>query len=75
MNEPIEREGQLYNGDELRRYFELPDREPDAILSICDTKDRGTDYAFMPVAYQYGQDMSISWWTSQPTARAEPRTP
>ena len=59
MNEPIEREGQLYNGDELRRYFDLPDREPDAILSICDTKDRGTDYAFMPVAYQYGQDYYI----------------
>ena len=59
MNEPIEREGQLYNGDELRRYFELPDREPDAILSICDTKDKGKDYAFMPVAYQYGQDYYI----------------
>lgn len=37
MNEPIEREGQLYNGDELRRYFDLPDRKPDAILPICDS--------------------------------------
>lgn len=34
MNQPIEREGQLYNEDELRRYFDLPDREPDAILSV-----------------------------------------
>lgn len=56
MNEPIEREGQLYNGDELRKYFELPDREPDAVLAICDTKDKGADYAFLPVVYQYGQD-------------------
>ena len=56
MNEPIEREGQLYSDDELRKYFELPDKEPDAILAVCDTKDKGTDYAFLPVFYQYGQD-------------------
>ena len=59
MNQPIEREGLLYQKDELRRYFELPDREPDAILSVCDTKDRGTDYCGMPIAYQYGQDFYI----------------
>ena len=56
MNLPIEREGLLYNGDELRRYFELPDGEPDAILSVCDTKDRGTDYCGMPIVYKYGDD-------------------
>lgn len=59
MNQPIEREGLLYSADELRRYFELPDREPDAIISVCDTKDRGPDYCVMPVAYQYGQDFYI----------------
>ena len=59
MNQPIEREGLLYNEDELRRYFELPEGEPDAILSVCDTKDRGTDYCGMPIAYQYGQDFYI----------------
>lgn len=56
MNEPIEREGQLYADDELRKYFELPDREPDAILAVCDTKTTGSDYAFLPIMYQYGQD-------------------
>ena len=59
MNEPIEREGLLYHEDELRRYFELPSGDPDAIISICDTKDKGTDYAFLPVAYVYGQDYYI----------------
>ena len=59
MNQPIEREGQLYNEDELRRYFELPNREPDAILCVCDTKDKGTDYCFMPIVYQYGQDLYL----------------
>ena len=59
MNQPIERNGLLYQEDELRRYFELPEGEPDAILSVCDTKDRGTDYCAMPIAYQYGQDFYI----------------
>lgn len=56
MNEPIEREGQLYADSELRKYFELPDREPDAVLAVCDTKTTGSDYAFLPILYQYGQD-------------------
>ena len=59
MNQPIEREGLLYDVDELRRYFELPDREPDAIIGICDTKDKGSDYAFLPAAYVYGKDYYI----------------
>ena len=59
MNQPIEREGQLYNEGELRRYFELPDGEPDAILSACDTKDKGKDYCAMPIVYQYGNDYYV----------------
>ena len=59
MNEPIEREGLLASENELRRYFDLPDGEPDAIFSVCDTKDRGTDYCVMPIAYQYGQNYYI----------------
>ena len=59
LNQPIEREGLVYSEEELRRYFELPKEEPDAIIGICDTKDKGTDYAFLPVAYVYGQDYYI----------------
>ena len=59
MNMPIEREGLLYHPDELRRFFELPEREPDAVMCVCDTKDRGADYCCMPIAYQYGQDYYI----------------
>jgi predicted phage terminase large subunit-like protein len=59
MNEPIERGGLLYHEDDLRRYFELPKEEPDAIIAVCDTKDKGKDYAFLPVAYVYGQDYYI----------------
>ena len=59
QQEPIEREGQLYAPDELRRYFELPDQEPDAILAICDTKEQGADYCVCPVFYQYGTDFYL----------------
>ena len=55
-NEPIEREGLLYHKDELRTYLSLPEREPDAIIGVCDTKNKGTDYLVMPVVYQYGED-------------------
>lgn len=60
MNEPIEREGLVYAKDELRRFFELPKEDPDAIIGICDTKDKGTDYAFLPVAWVYGEDYYIN---------------
>lgn len=59
MNNPIEREGLLYEEDELRRYFSLPDEEPDAIIAVCDTKDKGTDYCVLPVGYVYGEDYFI----------------
>lgn len=59
MNEPIEREGILYEETELRRYFELPDAEPDGIIGVCDTKTTGTDYCVLLIAYVYGNDYYI----------------
>lgn len=59
MNEPIERQGVLFEAKELRRYFALPDKEPDDIIAVCDTKDSGPDYCVMPIAYQYGADYYI----------------
>ena len=59
MNEPIEREGTLFDAKELRRYFDLPQGEPDDIIAVCDTKDAGPDYCVMPIAYQYGTDYYI----------------
>ena len=52
MNSPVEREGRLYREEELRRYWELPEGKPDAVIAVCDTKDTGEDYCVMPVAYQ-----------------------
>ena len=58
--EPIEREGLLYHDEELRRYLELPDAEPDAIWGICDVKNKGTDFMFLPCVKQYGDDYYLT---------------
>lgn len=60
MNEPIEREGQLFAPDELQYFTDLPDAEPDAVLAVCDTKEQGSDYCAMPVMYQYGDRFYIN---------------
>ena len=60
QQEPIEREGQLYAPpEELRRYFDLPDRNRILFLAICDTKEQGADYCVCPVFYQYGNDFYL----------------
>lgn len=73
QQQPIEREGLLLPASELRRFFFskdqvpekqikftiFPDREPDAIWGVCDTKDKGTDFESLPIAYQFGEDFYI----------------
>lgn len=62
MNEPIEREGQLYDPESLRRYYELPmdadggTAQPDAKVAVCDTAEGKGDDTVMPVFYIYGND-------------------
>lgn len=57
-NDPVEREGLLYDPDKLRRYNGIlpPGKEPDQILAILDPKGTGTDYNCMGVFYQFGDD-------------------
>lgn len=57
---PIEREATLFAPDELQYFDELPDVEPDAVLAVCDTKEQGSDYCAMPVAYQYGDRFYVN---------------
>lgn len=69
QQQPVEREGLLLPPDKLKRFFFdredvpdgctdeytiIPNREADAIWAICDTKDKGTDFESLPIAYQYG---------------------
>lgn len=69
QQQPVEREGLLLPPDKLKRFFFskedvpdgcadeyiiIPDKNADAIWAICDTKDKGTDFESLPIAYQYG---------------------
>ena len=56
MGDPYIREGLLFAKETLRRYYELPEGEPDAIWAICDPAQGGGDDTFLPVFYQYGED-------------------
>lgn len=46
--------GLMFPEEDLKYYDELPEGEPDAVIAACDTKDRGADYASMPIGYVYG---------------------
>ena len=74
QQQPVEREGLLLPTDKLKRFFFgkedvpdgctdeytiIPDREADAIWAVCDTKDKGTDFESLPIAYQYGDKFFI----------------
>ena len=60
QQQPFEAKGLLFPENELNRYFELPvDREPDAIISVCDTAEGGGDSVMMPIGYIYGEDTFI----------------
>lgn len=74
MQQPVEREGLLLPPDKLKRFFFskedipdgctddyiiIPNREADAIWAVCDTKDKGTDFESLPIAYQYGDKIFI----------------
>lgn len=60
QQEPFEARGLLFNESELNRYFELPaDRDPDAVIAVCDTAEGGGDSVMLPIAYIYGEDVFI----------------
>lgn len=60
-NQPIEREGLLFEPDLLRRFRELPPgKTPDAIWGFLDPKGTGTDYNTLGVFYQYGTDYYLA---------------
>lgn len=60
QQQPFEAKGILFPETSLNRYFELPvDREPDSIIAVCDTADKGADYCSMPIAAVYGDEIYI----------------
>lgn len=60
QQQPFEAKGLMFPEAKLNRYFELPvDRDPDAVVAVCDTAEGGGDSVMMPIAYIYGEDVFI----------------
>lgn len=60
QQQPFEAKGLLFPETNLNRYFRLPaDREPDAVIAVCDTAEGGGDSVMLPIAYIYGEDVFI----------------
>lgn len=63
MNEPVERQGQLFNPNDMLFYNGvLPEEEPDRIISFVDPAFGGGDYTSAPIGYQYGDRVYIHDW-------------
>lgn len=59
QQEPIEREGALFNSEHMHFYNGiLPNEEPLKIVCACDVALGGADYLAMPIAYVY-EDGSV----------------
>ena len=60
MGLPIERDGAVFNPDEMR-YFNgvLPTGDPDRVFMVVDPAWGGGDYVASPIIYQYGTDLFI----------------
>ncbi len=56
MQEPIEREGSVFNPQHMNYYSNLPDGEPIKVISHVDVALGGADYLAMPVVYYYEGD-------------------
>lgn len=60
QQQPFEAKGLLFPEKSLNYFFELPvDRDPDSIIAVCDTADKGEDYCSMPIAAVYGDEVYI----------------
>ena len=60
QQQPFEAKGLLFPKDDLNYFFELPvDRDPDAIMAVCDTAEKGSDFVAQPVGAIYGKDVFI----------------
>ena len=60
QQQPFEAKGLLFPDTQLNRYFQLPvDKDPDAVIAVCDTAEGGGDSVMLPIAYIYGEDVFI----------------
>ena len=59
LMKPIERDGLLFNKENVSFYNELPEGTPDRIVGYADVSHGGNDYFSLPIGYVYGNEVYI----------------
>lgn len=55
----VERDGLVFNKDNISFYENLPDSQPDRIVAYADVSHGGADYFSLPIGYVYGNEVYI----------------
>ena len=56
---PVERDGLVFNKDNISFYNELPGGKPDRVIAYADVSHGGDDYFSLPIGYVYGCEIYI----------------
>lgn len=56
---PVERDGLLFNKDNVNFYYDLPMEQVDRVVGYADVTHGGDDYFSLPIGYVYGFDVYI----------------
>lgn len=60
QQQPFEAKGLLFPPTDLNYYYDLPEgTEPDAIVAVCDTAEKGEDYTVMLIGYIYDTECYV----------------
>ena len=59
LMQPIERDGLVFNKENISFYNELPGEEPDRIVGYADVSHGGDDFFSLPIGYVYGNEVYI----------------
>lgn len=59
MMTPVERDGLVFNKDNISFYNELPGGKPDRVVAYADVSHGGDDYFSLPIGYVYGNEIYI----------------
>ena len=59
LMQPVERDGLVFNKDNVSFYYDLPADEPDRVVGYADVTHGGDDYFSLPIGYVYGFDVYI----------------
>lgn len=56
---PVERDGLVFNRENVSFYYDLPGEAPDMIVGYADVTHGGDDYFSLPIGYVYGTEVYV----------------